>query len=1035
MSGMIRYMVNNPVAANILLLFIIMGGLYTGFNIPQEVFPDIEYNRIQISASYPGAGPSEVASSICRPIEVAINAIEGIEEIVCTAKEEKASFNVELEKNADLQELLLEIKNAIDTINDFPSEVSDVAVFKVTRRRELMELVLYGDIPREILFEYASQIKDDLLKIEGVNYVSVVGDLPREILVEINPVSLNRYNFTLKNLAAMVQKSSADIPAGSVKLGTRQILLRTHSKKNNAQELGNLVIGTMEDGTILRLKEIANIRETLQESDSMAIFNGKSAVIFEIYQNKETTPGELSQRVLDKIDEHRLNLPPSLNFETWSDRSEMFDDRLDLLIRNAGLGLLLVFLTLALFLELRLALWVMVGIPVSFIGSLIFLPLAGVTINMNSLFAFILVSGIVVDDAVIVGENIYRYMEEGQSKIEAAVTGCLEMAAPVTFAILTTLCAFAPMLFIEGRMGSFIFAIPTIVIGVISISLVEGLLILPAHLAHSSSKPLFILFRPIDILRRTFSRSLKWFIEKPFSFIINISLQYRYTTVALGFVFLALSIAFIEGGLVPLRFFPQISSDSISASIELPTGYPSDKTRILIHNVEQKAIGIINEIDRKAGNGKKSYDQIFTNVQAKSRRSRTENTIVRIRIRFKKEEERNVDIPTFTRLWRRSIPLSPEILTLNFRSRMIHFGDDIRISVSHQNTEILHKAVFDLKNSLSSTENIKDIIDSETGGSREFQFALTKEAVALGITNSALAENLRGAFQGIDTHSITRGNQDLGVVVLYPKAFRDNINTLNEMKINTPKGQSIFLRDAALITEGTEPSAIRRLNQQRVIEVTAGIEEQVKNTDEITDSINNNLIKELEGRYPGLVIKLKGSHESRNESMNSLWMGFSIALIGIFSLLAIFFKSYAQPIIIMVSIPFGVAGAIAGHYLLGHPLSFMSLFGLVGLTGVVVNDALILIDAINRHPLRETNLLQALIGASRIRFRPIVITSVTTFAGLGPILFEESRQAQFMIPTAISLGIGILFATFVTLILVPAMYYCLEDVKKLIRLF
>ncbi|MBF0277065.1 MAG: efflux RND transporter permease subunit [SAR324 cluster bacterium] len=1032
MTGFIKYMVHNHVAANILLLFIIMGGIYTGYNIPQEVFPDVEYNRINISVSYPGAGPSEVSTALCQPIEQAITEIDGLEEILCTANEERASLRADLKKGVDQQAVLQEIRNAVDSIKSFPDEVSDPQVSKQVRRVNLMDLVLYGEIPRTILFDYAYQIKDELLSIEGISYISISGDIPREILIEVNPDHLNQYNQTLNALAVRVKKASSDIPAGSVKVGASQILLRTNSKKASAQEIGEIVVDTLADGSVLTLNEIATIRESLQETDSMALFDGQPAVIFSIYQDKDSTPGQLSKIVTAKLAEYQNNLPDTLKFEVWSDRSEMFDDRLELLVRNAGIGLALVFLTLAFFMELRLAFWVMLGIPISFIGSLIFLPFAGVTIHMNSLFAFILVSGIVVDDAVVIGENIYRHIEMGKNKIDAAIDGCLEMAGPVTFAILTTLCAFAPMLFVEGRMGTFIYAIPTIVIAVLSISLIEALFILPAHLGHISNKPLLIILRPIELARRFFDRGLKWIINKPFTAVIRVTLEYRYSTVAAAIVFLSLSGGFIGGGVVPLQFFPSIDSDSINATLELPTGFPGDKTRKLIRDVEKTAIDIIEKIDLEAGNGKKSYDHIFTRVQARSRRSRTENTTIDIRVRFKKEEERNVNIRQFTMMWRKAIPKSPEILALNFRSRMIHFGDDIRITLSHRNPALLKKAVEDLKGQLLSFENVKDIVDSETGGSREFQFSLSDEAIALGITPTIFAESLRGAFQGIETHSITRENQDIDVVVLFPKLYRDNVNTLNEMKINTPQGKMIFLKDAALIKEGVEPAAIRRVNLQRVVEITAGIEEGIDNTDQLTDTINEVYLSKLGEMYPGTSIKMKGSHENRTKSMNSLWLGFGIALIGIFSLLAVFFRSYSQPVIVMLSIPFGIAGAVAGHYILGHPISFMSLFGLVGLTGVVVNDALILIDAINRHPEVRSNLFNALLGASRMRFRPIVITSITTFAGLGPILFEQSRQAQFLIPTAISLGIGILFATFVTLILVPALYFCLDDIKNLL---
>jgi multidrug efflux pump subunit AcrB len=1033
MKAAIEWMARNAVAANILLIFIFAGGVYSALNITQEVFPDIETNRINISGSYPGAGPSEVENSLCKPIESAIVEIQGIEQSVCTAREEKASISIELEKGVDLQTTLQDIKNAVDSINNFPDDIDRPTVSKQIRRRGLIDLILYGDVPEEALFEYAYLLQSDLLKIDGITYAEISGTRPKEILVEITPENLTHYDLSLDSLAAIMKNTSLDIPGGSVKVGSGSILLRTTAKRDTVEQFSEIPIYNNQAGTVLKLGDIATIKEQLTEASSFAMLNGKHAAIISIYQDKNFTPQELSIKVHAYLDNYKKSIPNSIKFEVWSDRSEHFKSRFDLLLKNAGIGITLVFLVLAFFLEIRLAFWVMLGMAVSYLGSLIILPYTDVTIHMNSMFAFILVSGIVVDDAIVVGENIFRYREEGKPFLEAAIEGCQHMAAPVTFAILTTICAFAPMLYIEGHMGQFIYAIPVIVIAVLSISLLECLFILPAHLAHGSKKPLGGPFLIFEYIRKKSDRAIKQFISGPFERVVRSTLQNRYITISTGFVFLLISLGFIGGGIIPMQFFPKIESDTVQLTIELPSGYPAENTIKIIKEVEKLGKDFIDKMDREANNGFKSYDHIYSSVQMKSRRTRSQNTILSVRMRFRGEHERNIEPFVFARQWRRMISNKPEVISVNLRSRMMSFGDDIRISLSHSNSELLKKAAQELKDHLASYEGIKDIVDSETGGNREYRFTLTDEAKAMGITPALFASKIRSAFQGIDVLTIPKDTEDVNVALLFPKSYRENITTLDTMQIAAPNGESITLRDAVIIEEGIEPVAIRRVDGLRVIEITAGFEENVENTDEVTIAIQENYVPVIEGLYPGITVKIRGSHENRAKSLNSLLFGFITALVTIYALLAIFFKSYIQPAIVMIAIPFGIAGAIGGHFVLGHPVSFMSIFGLVGLTGVVVNDALILIDAINRHPQKNENIFETLVAASKLRFRPIVLTSVTTFAGLTPILMETSRQAQFMIPTVISLGVGILFATIITLLLVPAIYFVMHDLREIYR--
>ncbi len=1029
-------MAENHVAANILMLLILMLGFMQGRSIKTEAFPDIEVDEIQVSVSWDGAGPSEVSSQLCLPVENAVMEVEGIEEITCNANDGNATIRLELESDVDQQEILDDVRNAVDGIDpsDFPDEADSPKVSKVIRRMELMRILMYGDVPEHALFDYAYRVKDDLLGVNGVNYVSLSGTRTPEILIEISPENLNRYDLNLSDIASLVESQSDNYPSGSISRGNSQILLQTSSTKTDARDFENISIKQFDDGTTLYLKDIATIRQALEDSDNYTRLNGLPSVSFLLYQQDTFSPGEMSATVQKKLEEIRSYLPEQIQFEIWRSSAKIFNSRLELLISNAVIGLILVFVILGLFLEIRLAFWVMLGLPISFIGSMIFLYFSGVSINMNSLFAFILVSGIVVDDAIVVGENIFNKREQGLGLLNAAIEGCTEMAGAVTFAILTTLCAFSPLLFIEGFIGDFVFAVPVVVIFVLAISLIESLFILPAHLSRSSAKPLSGPFKIFSIIQRRFDKILKWMIHKPFRWLITQFLTYRYASVSLALSLLFISFGAIGGGFISMQFFPKIQDYSVKASVEFPSGYSSKKASAFVEALETAGREIVEKADQKADNGKQSLDGYYTSVSARTRKNRTTNTTISVTIRLNEiESERNIHASELATRWRKELPQSPDIQSIEFESRMMRFGDDINLTLSHSNSDQLKMAVSTLKHQLGQYAGVKEINDSESKANPQFTFTITEEAKSLGISPAMVAKQLQAAFQGIDIFSIPKQTEDIDVIVLFPKDDREALSTLETIYISNSSGDKLPLMRAVTTKEGFEPLTIRRINRKRVIEVTGKFDEGAKNSDQILESIVNDYIPTLKSLYPGLSVEARGSREEQTKSMNSLIMGFLTALLGIYSLLAIYFKNYFQPIIVMIAIPFGLAGAVGGHYLLGHPVSFMSMFGIIGLSGVVVNDSLILVAAINSFLKEGLSVFEALIMATIQRFRPILLTSLTTFLGLAPILMEDSMDAQFLIPTAISLGIGILFTTFITLLIVPALYHIFYDVSVLAR--
>ena len=1033
MKAAIEWMARNPVAANVLLLFILVAGAVTAPTIQQEIFPEIDFNVISVTVSYPGAGPSEVESSICEPLEKAVSALDGIDNMSCISEERGAVMFFELEDDFDPQDMLQEVKSAVDGINTFPDDIDPPKVSKFLIRKYVMAATLSGDVSEEILFEYADTIKDSLSEVEGLNYIEMSGTREKEIVIEIAPETLNQYGLTLQDVATKIKQVSLDLPAGSLRSGKDQIYLRTKALKDRVEEFAQTEILTNRTGLTLRLRDIAKIEERLEEKSGFSLFDGKPAVLINIYQSSSTSPKAISSKVRQFIKEQNQILPPQIKLNVWNDRSVFFQDRFDLMIRNAGFGLLLVFGILSLFLEIRLAFWVMLGIPASFLGSLIILPYTDVSINMISMFAFILVLGIVVDDAIVIGERIFQLREQGETAISAAIEGCREMAPPVIFAVITTMVAFAPLQFIDGAMGKFLSAIPIIVISVIGFSLLEGLFVLPAHLGHGSVRPLRGPFRALDYLRGKCDRSLRWVIEHPYHKSLIFALKNRYATTALGLTFLMLSLGAVGGGVVPVEFFPNIEGDLVKLTIELPTGFPAEETTKIIQQVEQRGVTLLEKIDAEADNGLRSLEHTYSKVQAKTNlgsSGATSATTATIQILLSSEAERNIETFKFANLWRKSIAETPDTKSIVVQSKGMHFANDIDITISHKDSRTLGKIKEEIKKKLGDYKGVTEIKDNEKIGNREFQFSLTNEATTLGITPQLFATNLRNTFQGIEALTIKKKHGDIPVVVIIPKEDRENLNTLETVLIKAPGGGMISMADAATIKETKEPISIYRTDRERVIDITASVkEEESQSLDLINETIKSKLLPNLRAKYPDLVAKMGGAQKEMTLSMKSLGMGFLGAIIAIYAILAIFFRSYVQPMIVMSAIPFGIAGAIGGHMILGYPVSFLSMFGLVGLTGVVVNDSLILIDAINRHPQKESNLFLALQEASKSRLRPIMLTSITTFVGIMPILAETSRQAQFLIPMAISLGVGIMFATFITLILIPSFYMIYYDFK------
>jgi multidrug efflux pump subunit AcrB len=1043
MNSAIRWMTHNHVAANLLMLVFVIGGLLLGPKVKQEVFPEVSLDWISVTVPYPGAGPEEVEEGILLKIEENLTGVDGIKQIKATAAEGVGRVLVEVQEGMDPDEVLRDVKSEVDRITTFPLDAEEPVIAKLLNRREVISVVVYGELSERSLREWAEAVQDDLLTHPQITQIDLGGVRPYEISIDISEENLRRYQLTLEQVAQGVRRASLDLPGGTLRTRGGEILLRTKERRYFGAEYADIVILTNPDGSQVHLRDIAEVRDTFEETDTAATFDGKPAAMVKVFRVGEQKPTQISEIVKKYVEEKATALPPTVQLATWNDTSELFESRMNLLLKNAAIGLVLVFLILGLFLELRLALWVMLGIPIAFFGTLFLMPALGVSINMISLFAFILALGIVVDDAIVVGENVYEHRQFGRPYLQAAVAGTEEVGIPVTFSILTTVAAFLPLVFVSGTMGKFIKVIPLVVITLLLVSLIESLFILPAHLALGRPRPAAGgVLGAIEQVRRTFGRQLDRVIVGPYRRSLELCLRWRYITLATAVTILILSVGIVGGGIIKFTFMPEVDGDVITADLQMPRGTPATETARIKRYIEEQGMATVAEFDRRRPEGQTVLRHLYAVVGGSIADSgpaggeaAAGSHLASLALFLTESEERGIPATDITNAWRARVGDVPGVESIVFTSNLIRMGANVDVRLAHTDAAVLASAAARIRTELANYPGVGDIEDTYALGKRELKLRLTPEARTLGITEEDLGRQIRSAFYGAESLRLQRGRNEVKVMVRYPEEERRSLWDFEAMRIRTPQGGELPLPRAAWIEEGRGFSEINRTDRKRVINVTATVDSRQANAQEILGDLRKGVLADLVHDYPGLTFDLEGEEKERRESVTSMKTGFLLALFAIFALLAIPFRSYSQPLIIMAAIPFGVVGAIAGHLFMGYSLSILSVFGIVALSGVVVNDSLLLIDRINANRrLAGEDLQRAVMDAGARRFRPILLTSLTTFFGLAPMILERSVQAQFLIPMAISLGFGILFATGITLLLIPALYMALEDIRRLFGL-
>jgi len=1032
MKTAVAWFAGNHVAANLLMIFLLVAGIITGLTMKIEVFPEMELDIISISTVYSGASPSEVEGAILRRIEEKVAGLAGIERIDSVARESVGQITIEVMKDWDVKKLLDEVKSEVDRITTLPDESEKPEVRALTRRSNVINVAVFGDADEAVIKNLADDIKDEITNLPGITLAELYGMRASEVAIEISENTLRRYGLTLGQVAEVVRKGSLDLPAGRIKTSGGEILIRTKGRRYHADDYRDLSVLTYADGRKVTLGQIATLKDGFEDVDLSARFQGKPAAMIHVFRVADQNALKVAQTVKDYLAEVRPRLPAGVDIAFYSDRSEILKSRLNLLLKNMAIGLLLVSILLGFFMNLRLAFWVTLGIPISFAAAFMLLPKMDVSINMISLFAFIMVLGIVVDDAIIIGENIYRKQEEGDGSFKAAVEGTLEVGRPVIFSVLTSMVAFWPLMMAGGTMGKIMRNIPVVVILVLAGSLVESLFILPAHLERSAAKTAAKKLGPSKEKRA--ARWLKSIIHGPYARLVKFCVSWRYATVTLALVLLLLCFGVWQAGWIKFVFFPRVEGNTMRCYLTMPVGTPVERTQEVIDKIEQAALEAVKEADSRRLEGAPSLmEYSLMLIGAHSGRGATRGSgghLAQIWVNLVESEVREISTAALTREWRKKVGSIPDAESITFRSEIHGAGNPVEIHLSLDDNDQLVAAAEDLKLELQGYPGVFDISDSFLPGKKEMQLKLKPAARSLGLTLDDLARQVRHAFYGAEALRLQRGRDELKVMVRYPEKDRLSIGNVEDMRIRTPSGDEVPFGQVAQVKVEQGYATIERAQRLRVIKITADVETAVINANEVRIALADSFLPRLKNLYPGLRYTVEGEGKEQEESLGDVKTGLAIALFGIYALLAIPFKSFSQPFIVMAAIPFGIVGAVLGHLIMGFDISLLSLFGMLGLAGVVVNDSLVLVYTANRMREQGKTARDAVTEAGSLRFRPILLTSLTTFAGLSPMLLERSVQAQFLIPMAISLGFGVLFGTFVTLLLIPCGYLILDDIKR-----
>ncbi len=1026
---MIAWFARNSVAANLLMVTIILLGVVSlQSELIVETFPQADPDTVSVRVSLRGATPEDIELGVAVRIEEAVQDLEGVKEITSSSSEGNTRVLIEVADGYEPQEILGDIKSRVDAINTFPAEAEKPVISLAQRRYSVIEVTLAGDLASDELRQLGDRVRDELLRIDGISFVNLGYSRNYEISIEVSQDQLRNLKLSLAEISRKIRESSLDLSAGNVRTRGGDVLIRSKGQAYHRDEFASIVVKTNPDGSIIRLGDVAVINDAFEEDAMSTRLNGKNGMILRVLRVGNQGAIDVASKVKQYIVEKQAELPRGVEISYWDDDSETLKSRLGTLWGNMWQGGLLVAILLALFLRPAVAFWVLIGIPISFIGSLIFLAQLGVTINMMSLYGFILAVGLVVDDAIVTGESIYTSIEDRGSGVDAVIEGAHRVAIPVTFGVLTTMAAFLPLVLMDGFIGRIAAPIPVVIIAILTISLIESKLVLPAHLKslriHDEKKKL----SRFSQWQRRFAKGFENGIVRYYRPALASALKNRYSVLASFTGLFLLTLALLDSSWIRFNFMPRIPAETVAARLTMPVGTPFDVTNAHIVRIAEVAEELRERYSD--GEGNSSIKHVLAVAgSGGGRGAATHRGHVQIETLPVSERPVPLESAQLTREWRQLIGDIPGAENLTFRSELIRFGDPVDVQLSGQSFETLETVAEQIKQHLATYPTVFDVADSLNEGKEELRVELTEQGYVLGLTRSDVVNQVSAAFRGFQVQRIQRGRDDIRVLVRLPRDERSTASTLNQLLITTPSGQAVPLEQVASVIPGRGPSTIRRVDQYRVLNISADFNKEETNAVALNRDLEN-YIQGLLLAYPEINYEMKGEAEEQADSTSSLLAGFVVLLFAIYALLALPLKSYTQPLIVMSVIPFSLIGAVAGHVIMGHALAMVSYMGLLALVGIVVNDSLVLVDYVNQARAQGTQLEDAVRQAGVRRFRAVMLTSLTTFFGLMPMMFGTSTQSLFLIPMAISLGWGIIFATGITLVMVPCNILIADDIRR-----
>jgi len=1036
MRNVLAAFAKNTVFANIVLVLIFIAGFIASQSMIRENFPEFSLDMITISVAYPGADPEEVEEGISQKIEEALEGIEGVKQITTQSRENIAAVTIEVRENYDVRDVLDEVRTKVNAISTFPVDAERPVISELTIKDPVMLLYLAGDMSERRIKEWSERIKDELLQIPEISKVEIFGARQYEIAIEISEERLREYGLTLEDVTGAVRRSNLNLAGGTIRSQGEEVRVRTMGRKYTGEELSSIVIMAREGGDIITLDRIARIRDGFEEDPVNATINGDPAVLLIVYKTQEEDALKISDAVQRYLSVKQQQLPMGVHLQVLYDNTEMLTARINLLIKNGLIGLMIVFTLLWAFLNGRLSFWAGMGIPVSIAGAMAIVWALGGTINMISLFGLIMVLGIVVDDAIVVGEAIYFHRKEGKPPLRAAVDGINEVGMPVIAAVLTTIVAFVPLLYVGGIMGKFIAIMPVVVIACLVVSLVECLFLLPAHLSHlpdpnQNHRHRNPVIRRLGAVHRWTSRGLEWFVERAYKPFLSKALYWRYISFCTAISILLLTVGLMRGGILKFQVFPELDGFVMTATVEFPDGTPADVTQSAMDQIDAALLRLADRTKTLTGESMLEH-RLSLLGQTLEEMPKTGPNVGSVQAIMLDSEYRGVHSKDLMVAWEEEIGPIPGVKSVTFAGMQVGPpGAPIEIWLQGYHMDDILLASEELMERLRKFDGVFQIRSDHTPGKNELRLELKPEARTIGLTVDDLARQIYAGYYGDEAVRLQRGRDDVRVKVRYTEAERSRLSDLDNVRIRTRDGNEIPLRSVADVSFSSGFSTITRTDGMRRVAVSADVDANRDNASEIFAELEAGFFPDLEKRYPGLRVALQGEKKKMRESFGSLFIGYPLALLGIFIIIATTFRSYAQPFVIMFTVPFGIIGAVAGHMLMGYQLSMMSFFGMVALTGVVVNDAIVLIERINENIAEGRPFFEAIIMGGARRFRAIVLTTFSTVGGLAPLIMETDLQARFLIPMALSLAAGVAFATTLTIVLIPSLLAILSDLRLL----